>query len=161
MKSNLPRQFDMPNWFSNTSSWFGDSEDGRKNAKQSAERFWQAQSKILDNFESLSDAWLQRRKHGTAEALATATRICECKDPQEIGGIYNEWLSRSLDRWVADGRAISEQSMQVLQQVIETAEALTPKSDSKAPAQVEPKSQTGAKTTASATKAPDQRSNAA
>jgi hypothetical protein len=161
MKSNLPRQFDMPNWFSNTPSWFGDSEDGRKNAKQSAERFWQAQSKILDNFESLSNAWLERRKHGTAEALATTTRICECKDPQEIGSIYNEWFSRSLDRWVADGRAISEQSMQALQQVIETVEALAPKSDSKAPAQVEPKSQTGAKSTASATKAPDQRSHAA
>jgi hypothetical protein len=115
MKEQMP-------WPMTFSDIFANTAEARDVAKTQAERFWKAQSKILDNFESLSKSWLDRRRQGTKEALEASVKMFECKDASEFNACCNEWMSSSIDRWIADGRALGEQSILALQQTIEVME---------------------------------------
>lgn len=121
MKSQLPWQ--TP-WKAEIPNWAGNSPEAREAAKRQAERFWQSQRDILDNFEKLTQSWLERRRSGTAESLSAATKLCDCKDAGEVGQIYTDWMTQSVDRWINDGRALNKHALLTLQQFTAVLEGL-------------------------------------
>ena len=111
LKSNA-----MPNF------WLG-SDELRNFSRQQTATFWKAQSKLLDNFESLTTAWVARRRAAAEAALDAAERICECDDMAKVGEIYNEWLSASVERMNAEAKALAESSVSALKEIAGTVEA--------------------------------------
>lgn len=110
-----------------------DPKELRNMTRTQAERFWRMQTRLLENFENMSKAWLERRRAGTEAALQTATKICDCDDPSEAASAYNDWLAGSMDRLAQDGRAVGEMSMQMFQEMAGVMEAAAPMVATKVP----------------------------
>jgi hypothetical protein len=95
----------------------GDGEM-RALAQAQAESLLRAETRMLQNLEDMARGWLDRRRQASEATLDAVTRMCACKEPSEIGAIYNDWLTKSFDRWAADSRALGEYSMHAVQDMI-------------------------------------------
>lgn len=103
-----------------------DPKELRSLSRAQAERFWRMQAHLLENFETMSRAWLERRRAATEAALRTATKICDCNDPAEAASACNEFLAGSMERLAEDGRAMGELSMKLFQDMAGAMEAAAP-----------------------------------
>ena len=95
-----------------------DNKDIRALAKNQAESFWKVQTRLLDQYETLAQDLVDRRRQGTEAALNTAQRLCSCSDVAEANSVCNDWMVGSVERMVADSRALGELSMRLFQEAM-------------------------------------------
>lgn len=95
-----------------------DNKDVRALASTQAEAFWKAQARILDQYDTLAQELVDRRRQGTDAALNTAQRICGCADVAEANAVCNDWVVGSIERMIADSRALGEMSLRLFQEAM-------------------------------------------
>ncbi len=91
-----------------------DAGGWRKTMTEQVEKFWQSQTRILDEYETLSRTLVDRRRAATEATLKAAKKMGECKDMADWLGCYNEWVTGSLSRLTADNRDVLEEGMKVV-----------------------------------------------
>src|SRR5260221_161952 len=82
--------------------WSG-CRSARPTLRARADDMGRVQAELIDQAASLSQAWFARRREGAAAAQTAALAMCDAADMMEAGRIYQQWLSGSLERLVADG----------------------------------------------------------
>ena len=95
-----------------------DNKDVRAFARSQAENFWQTQSRLLDQYETLAQELIDRRRQGTEAALQTAQRLCSCADAVEANSVCSEWVVGSVERMISDSRALGEMSLRLFQEAM-------------------------------------------
>jgi Phasin protein len=95
-----------------------DNKDVRALARTQAESFWRAQTRLLDQYETLAQDLVDRRRQGTEAALTAAQRLCGCSDAVEANSVCNDWMVGSVERMIADSRAFGELSMRLFQEAM-------------------------------------------
>ncbi len=101
---------------SHPSAAFGprpDADEWRKTAMEQIESFWLGQRKLLDEYESFSKQWLERRRVATSATLDTMKKMCTSKDPGEWVKTYNDWLAGSFARLGSDSRDAMEEGVKL------------------------------------------------
>jgi hypothetical protein len=113
-------------WQSNPFTAFLQSAAGdawRSALVQQSERFWEAQRKMLDEYESLSRTLLGRRRAATEAMLDTMRKLGACRDNAEWSQCCGDWIAGSVARVAADSRDLFEESLKM---VSEMAQAMSP-----------------------------------
>ncbi len=90
--------------------------------RQSA-RFWEAQKRMLDEYEALSRTLLARRRAATEAALETMRKFGECRDNSDWSKCCGDWLAGSFARMAADSRDLLEEGMKMISEVAESMSA--------------------------------------
>src|SRR5215469_4869325 len=81
------------------------------------ERFWEAQKKLLDEYEALSRSLIERRRTATEATLETMRKLCACRDSADWAKFCSDWIAGSFERVAADSRDVLDEGMKVLAEV--------------------------------------------
>ena len=73
--------------------------------QENARRFWAGQTDVLNEMQTFSEGWFERRHAGTKAALEACESMCAAKTPTEWLSAYQEWLTGAAERLMADGLA--------------------------------------------------------
>lgn len=79
-----------------------------------SERFWEAQRKLLDEYEVLSRTLLERRRAATEATLETMRKMSACRDSSDWAQCCSDWLAGSFARVAADSRDMLEEGMKAM-----------------------------------------------
>ncbi len=90
-----------------------DADEWRKTAIEQIESFWAGQKKLLDEYESFSKHWLDRRRVATSATLDTMRKMASSKDPADWVKAYNDWLAGSFARLGSDSRDAMEEGVKL------------------------------------------------
>jgi phasin protein len=104
-------------WPTNSMKAFFESAAGdawRSAMLRQTERFWEAQRKLLDEYETFSRTLLERRRTATEAALETVRKMGACRDGGDWAQCCSDWIAGSVARVAADSRDMLEESMKVL-----------------------------------------------
>jgi len=85
--------------------------------RENAHRFWENQDKILQNMQTFSNSWFERRHTGTQSASDCSDRMCSTETIVDMMQAYQEWARGAFERMMTDGLA--------WQQIIAASGALT------------------------------------
>src|SRR5262245_63033991 len=77
--------------------------------RESAQRFWENQEKVLDSMQALANGWFERRHTGTHKAREAAERMCETHKFVDLIQAYQDWAGGAFERIMADGLACQQQ----------------------------------------------------
>ncbi len=88
-----------------------------------SERFWDAQRKLLDEYETFSRALIERRRAATEATLETMRKLSACSDNAEWAKSCGEWFAGSVERVAADSRDILQESLKVFSGISESMSA--------------------------------------
>lgn len=113
--------------------------------RENAHRFWENQDKFLNNMQTFSNSWFERRHTGTKSASECSDRMCSTETIVDLMQAYQDWARGAFERMMADGLAWQ-------QQIIAAGGALAsppiaPSESEKTPARSEAKSPARARTT--------------
>jgi hypothetical protein len=81
---------------------FTGSEQVRASLGRQAEGFWHAQAQVLDNMETLTKGWFERRRADATEALQAAQSMSASTGMTDAVQVYQRWLQSSFERLAAD-----------------------------------------------------------
>src|SRR5262245_11714049 len=81
--------------------------------RDSAQRFWESQEKVLDSMQALANSWFERRHTGTHKARETAERMCGTDSFVDLIQAYQNWAGGAFERIMADGLSCQQQIMAV------------------------------------------------
>jgi len=56
-----------------------------------ARKFWESQSRLLDDMQEFASGWFDRRHLGTQAALEAVQKACEAKSPADAFACYQQW----------------------------------------------------------------------
>lgn len=93
-----------------------------------SQHFWQAQDRALDELESFSKSWFERRHKAAQSALDSSREIAEQagNNPAAAMTRLSEWQSQSIKRLTEDAQAFTEMMTNcigaVVQNEVEAAE---------------------------------------
>jgi len=127
-------------WQSNPFTAFLQSAAGdawRDAVLQQSERFWEAQRKMLDEYESLSRTLLGRRRAAAEATLETMRKLCACRDNAEWARCCGDWLAGSFARVAADSRDLFEEGAKMMSEMAQSMSAGVSKAAEKASAERE------------------------
>ena len=127
-------------WQSNPFTAFFQSAAGdawRDAMLRGGERFWEAQRKWLDDYETLSRTLLGRRRAATEATLDTMRKLCACRDNSEWAQCCAEWASGSVTRIAADGRDMLEEGLKMMSNVAASLSAELSETEKKTAAERE------------------------
>lgn len=65
-------------------------------------KFWEGQSRLLDNMQEFASGWFDRRHVGTQAALEAVQKACEAKNPADTLACYQEWAAGAASRILDD-----------------------------------------------------------
>jgi len=109
----------------------------RATLRAKADDMGRVQAALIDQAASLSQAWFARRREGAAATQAAALAMCDAADMMEAGRIYQQWLSASLERLVADGVDTQTRIAGMAQLILDATPAAAQEVEPAAPAPVE------------------------
>jgi len=95
----------------------------RAAALAQSERFWGAQRRLLDEYESLSRTLIERRRAATEAMLESVRKLYSCRDGSDWARCYSDWLAGSIARVAADGRDVLEESMKMMSELAQSMSA--------------------------------------
>ncbi len=127
-------------WPSSPMKAFLESEAGeawRSAMLRQSERFWEAQRKLLDEYEGLSRTLIERRRAATEATLESLRKLCACRDGSDWAQCCSDWLAGSFARVAADGRDIFEEGMKMMSEIAQGMSAGIPGVADKAAAERE------------------------
>jgi hypothetical protein len=113
-------------WPTNPMKAFLESDAGdawRGAMLRQTERFWEAQRKLLDEYETLSRTLVERRRTATEATLETMRKLCACRDGADWAKCCSDWVAGSFARVAADSRDMLEESMKMLSEVSQSMSA--------------------------------------
>jgi len=67
------------------------------------EELCRIQAALCDHASAMAEAWLSRRRESAAATQTAALAMCDAASPMDAGRAWQQWLSGSLERLVADG----------------------------------------------------------
>ncbi|MBM3547941.1 MAG: hypothetical protein FJX54_13400 [Alphaproteobacteria bacterium] len=92
------------------------------------------QAELLNETQQMMAAWTRRRQEAMESGFKTLQRLSASRDVAEMAAAYNEWLTSSMGRIMADMTAAQEGAMRLANLGQQTMSALTPKAaDGKKP----------------------------
>lgn len=107
--------------------------------------YWQAQDRILTEFEKFSTAWFKRRHLATHAALETSNQMNAeiAKDPAAAIKVMAEWHTHAMERLAEDAQACTEMmtncfgalvenEVEAVKDAVETTKRVTAQSKSEA-----------------------------
>lgn len=115
-------------WPTNPFKLFFENEAGdawRDSMLRQTERFWEAQRKLLDEYETFSRTLIQRRRAATEATLETVRKLGACRDNADWAKCCGDWVAGSFARVAADSRDMLEEGMKVLSDVSQSMSAGT------------------------------------
>jgi hypothetical protein len=95
----------------------GTGEPLRKSMLQQMERFWEGQRKLLDEYETVSQALLERRRSATVATLDALHKMSTTMDGAEWAKCCSDWFAGSLTRAAEDGRDMIQGGFKVMSEV--------------------------------------------
>lgn len=116
-------------WQSNPFTAFLQSAAGdawREAMVRQSARFWEAQKRMLDEYEELSRTLLARRRAATEAAIETMRKLGACRDNSDWTACCGDWLAGSFARMAADSRDLLEEGMKLMSEMAEGMSAGTP-----------------------------------
>src|ERR1041385_4787820 len=99
------------------------SEPWRKTMLHQAERFWEGQSKLLEEYAAFTCAVIERRRMRAGAQPGTLRRMGSTTDGAEWAKCCNEWLVGSVSRIAEDSREILQESMKFFAEMSQNASA--------------------------------------
>jgi hypothetical protein len=113
-------------WQSNPFTAFLQSAAGdawREAMLRQSARFWEAQRKMLDEYEVFSRTLLARRRAATEATLETMRKLGACRDNSDWAQCCSDWLAGSFARMAADSRDLFEEGMKMVSEMTESMSA--------------------------------------
>ncbi|HEY7611220.1 MAG TPA: hypothetical protein VIF14_18485 [Alphaproteobacteria bacterium] len=113
-------------WPTNPFKAFLESAAGdawRSSMLRQTERFWEAQRRLLDEYETFAHGLLERRRAATEATLETMRKLCACGDNAEWTKYCSDWVAGSFARIAADGRDMLEEGMKVMADISQSMSA--------------------------------------
>ena len=77
------------------------------------EAWFKDQADLLEGMQNLMGTWMKRRREGTEAAFRTFERMCSCGDVGDAVTAYNEWLSGSMGRIMADMSTLRDEAIRM------------------------------------------------
>lgn len=118
---------ETPNdWPTNPFKIFFESDAGdawRGSMLRQTERFWEAQRRLLDEYESFSRALIERRRAATEATIETMRKLGACRDNADWAKCCSDWVAGSFARVAADSRDMVEEGMKVFADVSQSMSA--------------------------------------
>ncbi|MBN9601055.1 MAG: hypothetical protein J0G28_15450 [Afipia sp.] len=71
-------------------------------------KFWEGQTRLLDNMQQFASGWFERRHVGTRAALEAAQKACEARNPADTFACYQEWAAGAASRILDDQLAYQQ-----------------------------------------------------
>jgi hypothetical protein len=124
-------------WQSNPFTAFLQSAGGdawREAMVRQSAGFWEAQRKLLDEYEALSRTLLARRRAATEATLETMRKLGACRDNSDWAQCCSDWLAGSFARMAADSRDLFEEGMKMVSEMTASVSAATSEAAEKAAA---------------------------
>jgi hypothetical protein len=91
------------------------------------------QAELLDETQRMMAAWTKRRQEAMESGFKTLQKLSASRDVAEMAAAYNEWLTSSMGRIMADMAAAQDGAIRLAHLGQTAISALTPK-DVAAPA---------------------------
>jgi small-conductance mechanosensitive channel len=85
------------------------------------------QAELLEETQRMMEAWTRRRQEAMESGFRTLQKLSASRDVAEMAAAYNEWLSSSMGRIMADMAAAQEGAMRLASLGQQTMNTLTPK----------------------------------
>lgn len=71
-------------------------------------KFWEGQTRLLDDMQQFASGWFERRHVGTRAALEAAQKACEARNPTDMFACYQEWAAGAASRILDDQLAYQQ-----------------------------------------------------
>jgi hypothetical protein len=99
-------------------AFMGDAGEGwRSTMFHQLERFWEAQGRIVDEYQSMSRAMLERRRAAVEQARDTMHRMSTASDGAEWAKCCTDWFSGSFTRLAEDGRDLVQGGLKLMSEM--------------------------------------------
>lgn len=85
------------------------------------------QAELLDETQKMMAAWTKRRQEAMESGFKTLQKLSASRDVAEMAAAYNEWLTSSMGRIMADMAAAQDGAMRLANLGQSAVSALTPK----------------------------------
>jgi hypothetical protein len=110
--------------------------------RDNARHFWEMQDKVLDDMQTFSNGWFERRHTGTHSACEAAERMCGTNTMVDAVQAYQDWARGVYERIMADALACQQQIIAAtgalasppLAPSVSEKEAVPARSETRAPA---------------------------
>jgi hypothetical protein len=98
-------------------------ESLQKSMLHQMERFWEGQRRLLDEYETLSRALLERRRKATEATLDLVRKMSTASNGDEWAKCCTDWVKDSFTRIAEDSRDMIAEGFKMLTEVSETVSA--------------------------------------